>query len=38
MALRKSARVAFTYALNLFHGAQILTPIDLVRQCDSDHE
>ena len=37
-ALRKSARVAFTYALNLFHGAQILTPIDLVRQCDSDHE
>lgn len=38
MALRKSARVAFTYALNLFHGTKILTPIDLVRQCDSDHE
>ncbi len=34
-ALRKSARVAFTYALNLFHHAGIVTPIDLVRSCSS---
>ena len=31
----KKTVVAFTYALNLFHHADIVTPIDLVRSCSS---
>ncbi len=38
LALRKATRVAFTYALNLYHHAQIVTPIDLVQSCGSRNE
>lgn len=35
LALRKASRVAFTYGLNLFHHAEVVTPIDLVQSCSS---
>ena len=38
MALRKASRVAFTAALRLFHYAEAVTSIDLVRSCSSQGE